>query len=608
MKILILQLARFGDIYLTWPTLRALRRQYPTAEIHLLVREKFAAATNGLGEGFIIHQLPTAEILKPLIELEDGFASMIFRFDEWLEILAATSWDTIINLSFSPSSSYLVDYLSAESTKICGYTRHGDGFLAIPDDASAYFYGQVGPDRFNRYHLVDLFAMIAQTELQATDWGVALDLAVENSHSKNIVIHLGASQKEKRYPMVGWEAVIQNLSQQGLSITLIGSKDEEDLAKALSSNRNVNNLIGKTKIQDLFKIIASARLLIGADSAPIHMAAHTHTPVVNLSFKTVSYWETGPCSKGSVILDSAIPRDLDPLRIVEAVAAIMEAKTPAAALPNTSSTNTSSTNMITTTGEMGVRFAPNDISFSWALILALYTNNDYPMAPSAVNLSALHRLAESTELALVAIDTLKAGNRSPGVLDGLKVVDQFYSEIAIFAPEVAPLVNWFKTEQTRIPPGPIEQTFEKTEKIYRDMQTITSVYAAPIEGPDFVELSLNGLSRLNQIESELASCAQSFRLLEMAAAEPMLQRLLNGLTFFEKNGLHHLCNTKVEDARRSSWEEGYADYREVLSELIQAFQRKDYIFVADLIEYEIPGCIHLWRNSIVKWQENALAY
>src|SRR4051794_20777995 len=101
MKILVLQLARFGDIYLTWPTLRALHRIHPEAEVHLLTREKFAGATVGLAN-IVAHTLPTAQILGR------GQEAMENHLNSWLETLS-NDWDLIINLSFSPFSSYLVD-------------------------------------------------------------------------------------------------------------------------------------------------------------------------------------------------------------------------------------------------------------------------------------------------------------------------------------------------------------------------------------------------------------------------------------------------------------------------------------------------------------------
>ena len=126
MKILVLQLARFGDIYLTWPTLRALHRAHPGAEIHFLVREKFLGATNGLAN-VIVHTLPTADLLG------GTNGTIESRFTEWLTPIGG-EWDMIVNLSFSPASSYLTDLLRTQKTIVRGYTRHADGFLAIPDD------------------------------------------------------------------------------------------------------------------------------------------------------------------------------------------------------------------------------------------------------------------------------------------------------------------------------------------------------------------------------------------------------------------------------------------------------------------------------------------
>ena len=66
MKILVIQIARLGDILMTWPAMRALRRAHPQAEIHLLVRPRFEAATRGLECVDRVIAMPSLEILEPL--------------------------------------------------------------------------------------------------------------------------------------------------------------------------------------------------------------------------------------------------------------------------------------------------------------------------------------------------------------------------------------------------------------------------------------------------------------------------------------------------------------------------------------------------------------
>ena len=63
MKILVIQLARLGDIYQTWPSVFALKRKYPEAKIDLLVRERFAAATHGLSAVDEVVHFPSREVL-----------------------------------------------------------------------------------------------------------------------------------------------------------------------------------------------------------------------------------------------------------------------------------------------------------------------------------------------------------------------------------------------------------------------------------------------------------------------------------------------------------------------------------------------------------------
>ena len=66
MKILVLQLARLGDIYLTWPAIRAIKRKLPEATIDVLVREKFQDATQGLAEVDRVLSFDTKHIFKPI--------------------------------------------------------------------------------------------------------------------------------------------------------------------------------------------------------------------------------------------------------------------------------------------------------------------------------------------------------------------------------------------------------------------------------------------------------------------------------------------------------------------------------------------------------------
>jgi ADP-heptose:LPS heptosyltransferase len=126
MKILVLQLARLGDIYMTWPALKALKRAHPDSTVHLLTRPKFEAATEGLQVVDKHFSLPSAHLLEPLISLEADVDASMSRLDTVLDQMKAERYDWIINFTFSPLSSFLVHAISTPSTRVTGYTRHQD--------------------------------------------------------------------------------------------------------------------------------------------------------------------------------------------------------------------------------------------------------------------------------------------------------------------------------------------------------------------------------------------------------------------------------------------------------------------------------------------------
>src|SRR5437868_14303145 len=141
MKILVQQLARLGDIYMTWPVLRTIKRIHPNCELHLLTRSKFEPATEGLKCVDRHIQLPTMSILEPLIRPVLDIDASTEKIGAFIDELKAEEYDWVINFTFSPFSSYLTHAISTSKTRVTGYTRHSDGFLSIPDEVSAYFYG-----------------------------------------------------------------------------------------------------------------------------------------------------------------------------------------------------------------------------------------------------------------------------------------------------------------------------------------------------------------------------------------------------------------------------------------------------------------------------------
>ena len=483
MKILVLQLARFGDIYMTWPVLRALRRQHPHAQIDFVVRSRFCEATIGLDCVDSIIEWNTREMLQPVFDGDHQELSLSL-ISGWVKNLKSQQYDRIINLSFSPLSSYLTHAISTEKTKVTGYSRYEDGYLSIPDDASAYFYAQVGIDRVNRYHLIEIFAAVAQVELADQDWRAPVEILLPRLSTDTemtlqhipkpwMVMQIGASQKEKIIPVHILEAVARQVEAvTPYSIILVGSLEERGLADSILSQQTLKrtySLVGRTKISDLFRVLKEANVVVSPDSVTQHMASLTQTPVVNLSCSAAKFWETGPRSPMSRVVYAHEPEMLSADRIVAEVRAIMGYSSP----------YTQEIRACTGTPVAFEVLGQNDYDFEWSLTEALYTKSPYPIVQEKLQYDAIQRIQETAVMALERVQAL-LNQEGDKVLhfEVLNQVDVILDSIEKIAPCWSPLLNWYRTEKIRMSPDSVENLLQKSKSIYQQLLQVTEVYSS----------------------------------------------------------------------------------------------------------------------------------
>ncbi|MCB0349609.1 MAG: glycosyltransferase family 9 protein [Bdellovibrionales bacterium] len=467
MKILCVQLARFGDIYQSWPTLNALKRSNPDVELHFLVRERFAAATVGLAAIDRLIQLPSREIFEPLFSDHPGLERSLRNLNSFTDALRAEEYDLIVNLSFSPSSSYLVDIVAAPKTVIRGYTRHTDGFLAIPDDASSYFYAQVGVERNNRIHVTDLFALVAGVELNNADFTYPKCDRPEGLAQSYIVIHVGASSVEKSCSANSWSEIVAKIQKfYSGQIVFVGASGEECLVPHDIESDSIVNWVGRTELKDLFGILSHAEALIGADSVALHVASLTATPSLNISFASVRFWETGPRAPRSRVLWFEDSRHISSERVAAELQLLLAHK-PASSFS------------IEKIEEFGVLYKLNgyqEASFSWELVRALYMNIEFPIIDSVTIRHGFMRLGELATLGLdqmSAIQNPETRSIAIGILDE---IDSLVHQVGQFVPEIGPVVRWFQTEKLRIGPASMNEVLATTRTIFEKLRDICQIY------------------------------------------------------------------------------------------------------------------------------------
>ena len=106
-----------------------------------------------------------------------------------------------------------------------------------------------------------------------------------NISKSYIVLHPGSARQEKLWDTGRWAQVIKRFGRANgpdLILTSGASKHEQAHVAAIKNETKIIDLSGKTDLLTLAALIAGARLLVTVDSAPMHLAAATHTPQVIL--------------------------------------------------------------------------------------------------------------------------------------------------------------------------------------------------------------------------------------------------------------------------------------------------------------------------------------
>ena len=130
-----------------------------------------------------------------------------------------------------------------------------------------------------------------------------------------VIVHPGARYGSKRWPPARFTAVAAALDDAGYRVLLTGSADERPLAEEVARGAGLPEtrvLAGGTCLQELCELVAGAALVVSGDTGIAHLASAFRTPSVVL-FGPVSPQRWGPPATGPhVALTAADQRLGDP--------------------------------------------------------------------------------------------------------------------------------------------------------------------------------------------------------------------------------------------------------------------------------------------------------
>ena len=288
-KILVIKLRHIGDVLLTVPVFRALRETFPGAHISALVNSgtEEVLAGNPLIDDIIVYDRNIKKL--PLHK-------RLAREISFLRAVRARGFDLAVDLT-SGDRAALIAVASGARCRIA-YDPEGGGF---PGKRFAYTHlatKEVDPPHMVLQNLkvVGQFGISAgntEVDFHIPDYARQYVSQVLKQHSisySDIIVHFHPTS---RWLFKCWNdkfmaGVINRLLDEKVTVVLTASPSKREMKKAgkiaalLKESPRLVNLCGKTTLKQLAAVSERADLFVGVDSAPMHIAAATGTPVIAL--------------------------------------------------------------------------------------------------------------------------------------------------------------------------------------------------------------------------------------------------------------------------------------------------------------------------------------
>jgi heptosyltransferase-1 len=321
-RLLIVRLGAMGDVIHTLPAVHALRKAFPQAHIGWLIEERWAELLCAPGSP----RRGARSRLRPLVDEVHAVNLKAWRKSP-LSILTlqrvATVWndvrdahyDVAVDLQGAMRSALLARWSGArvvygaaepwESPASLWYTRkmvaHGrhviEQNLSVAQALVEHHRESLPPDVSR--DLPHDAKVEARIEGRLAELGMG-DFAILNP---------GAGWGAKRWPAERYGEVARKLADRGVRSILNYGPGEEELASAAEAAsggtaRAMSCTVIRSSITELIALTRRARLFVGGDTGPLHLAAALRVPVVGI-YGPTDPARNGPYGTRSVVLRSS---------------------------------------------------------------------------------------------------------------------------------------------------------------------------------------------------------------------------------------------------------------------------------------------------------------
>jgi heptosyltransferase-3 len=298
-RALVIKLRHHGDVLLASPVITTLKAAAPRVEVDALVYDDTAPMLSGHPALSKLHCAGR--------KWKEGGAATRIR-SEWqlFSALRARQYDLIVHLCEHPRGAWLARHLGARWSVAPAVTGRGrfwkksfSHFYALPKNGGRHQV-ELNLDALRRIGLQPTLEnrrvrIVAGEEAESR---VGEILAREGCTERAFVhFHPASRWKFKCWPAEKSAGLIERLAARGERVVMTAAPDPEEVALVEDILQRVKtpvvNLAGKLSLKELVALIARAKISVGVDSMPMHVASAVGTPVVAL-FGPSGEFEWGP--------------------------------------------------------------------------------------------------------------------------------------------------------------------------------------------------------------------------------------------------------------------------------------------------------------------------
>jgi len=310
-RLLIVRLSAMGDIIHTLPAVAALRHAFPHATLGWIIEERWAELLCTLRHPRSGHRSPQRPLVDRIHAVNTAsWRRSLFSPDTWqqwavgLSELRGVGYEVAIDFQGAVRAALLARWSGAKA--VYGYIQPRE------NAASMWYSRQITTDGT---HVVEQALSLAEAVIGKRGTMPPIEFPVDPDAEQKIaglvgiacdfvILNPGAGWGAKQWPTERFGAVARQLAKDGLCSLVNFGPGEEDLAESVERAGAGAARKISCSVSELIELTRRARLFIGGDTGPMHLAAALHVPVVGI-FGPTNPARNGPFGTRSVVLRSA---------------------------------------------------------------------------------------------------------------------------------------------------------------------------------------------------------------------------------------------------------------------------------------------------------------